>query len=385
MNEKKISVLFLNPIAMMGGAEHSFLSLLKKLDPAFKTYLLLPENGPLVEKARQLDVEVSTWPELPRWREKSQAEKIRKTLKSSFKIKKLVEKKGINIIHVNSIRQVYVGGLAARLSRIPCLAHVRDIYLSPFLSSFKSWLIDLLADRLIAVSRATQQSIIQKKRKLISKTVVIYNGVNLAEIDLIQKKDIRKELSLREEDRLIGAFGQLHQVKGPSIIIRSLLSILRLCPQARLLFVGGVLHPEERFYEENLKKMVGELSLEKKAYFLGWREDNLAIMKSLDVVVHPAVYPEPFPRVLLEAAACSRPIVATAVGGVPEIITDGVSGLLVPPEEPQALSESILRILGDKEMARRLGEAARKKVETEFNLERHCQQIANLYKSLVKS
>jgi len=384
MSYQRIRLLYLNPVARISGAERSLLALWHILDKKFQPFLVVPEEGPLAEKAREKKVEVAVLSHLPRWERRNRWFKFWQTITGAWELKKFIQQKGIALLHVNSVRSGLLGGLAAKLSRIPCILHVRDIYFSPFTSEPRALLLDFLSDALVAVSEATSQSIQQKRKKLARKIRVIYNGLDLREIDSVPTVNIRQELGFRPQETLIGYFGLISPVKGLAFLLEAGQKIIAHYPDTRILVVGQRLQEEDRAFEEKLKEWADRSGLASHIHFLGWRDDSLAIMKAVDIVVHPAVYPEPLPRALLEAAACCRPIVATQVGGIPEIIENGVSGLLVPPGESAHLAEAIISLLQDKSRAQQLGMAARRKIELKFDLREHGRQIEELYSALLE-
>lgn len=384
MTSAATSILYLNQTARVSGAEMSLLSLITRLDKRFRPRLILPEEGPFFNLAREAGIEVSILPGLPQFGEPNQLKKLGRIIWGAFLLKKIIKQEQIKLVHCNSPRIGYTGGLAARLASVCSIIHVRDIYLSPLTSPLKSSLFNFLADKIIAVSEATARSIIAAKKNLARKTLVIYNGIDLEKIDGVKAREVREELKIEKEAPLIGLAGIIHPVKGIEILIKAAPVILKEFPLTKFLIIGDVMSEREAAYLDKLKAMVKELSLEGKVFFLGYQKEVIGLLKSLDILVHPALYPEPLPRVVLEAAACRRPLVASFVGGVPEIIDDGRSGFLFPPGDIATLARSCLQLLKNQKLARQLGEAARRKIEEKFTLEKHCQQVTSLYQELME-
>lgn len=378
-------IIYLNQTAKMSGAEQSLLSLWKGMDSKFKPILLLPEKGPFMDSASKQKIETIILPELPKWGERNQLKKLIQIIQSAFKLKKIIQEKKAKLIHANSPRIGYVSGLAAKSARIPSIIHVRDIYLSPFGSSLKAFLFDCLADRIIAVSKATKESIIAKRPSLAHKTKVIYNGINFEEIDAIKPINIREKYIINDNIALIGMVGIIHPVKGIDILIKAAPLIIKDFPQVKFFIIGDVMTPDGQFYLQELKELIAKLDLEEKVIFTGYQENIIAIIKSLDILVHPALYPDPLPRAVLEAAACSRPIIASRVGGLPEIIDHNFSGLLFEPGEVKSLAQACLLILKDRALGECLGKRARQKIKEKFTLENHCHQIESLYLELIEA
>jgi|YelNatPaOPRAMG01_1025707.scaffolds.fasta_scaffold00725_24 glycosyltransferase involved in cell wall biosynthesis len=384
MNSSSTTILYLNQTARVSGAEISLLSLMTGLDKRFRPKLVLPEAGPLLSLAEEAGLEVSILSGLPQFGESNQLKKLVRIIRGAFQLKQMIKQEGVRLVHANSPRMGYVGGLAARMTSIPSIIHVRDIYLSPLTSPLKSILFNFLADRIIAVSQATARSIMAAWRPLARKTLVIYNGINLRKIDALKAREIRKELKIEKEAPLLGLVGILHPVKGIEILIKAAPIILEEFPAAKFLIIGDIMSQSEAGYLDRLKALVRELSLEGKVFFLGYQKEAPELIKSLDILVHPALYPEPLPRAVLEAAACRRPIVASSVGGLGEIIDDGLSGFLFKPGDVASLARHCLHLLKNRDLACQLGEQARQKIEEKFTIERHCQQIASLYEELIE-
>ena len=125
--------------------------------------------------------------------------------------------------------------------------------------------------------------------------------------------------------------------------------------------------------------MVANLNLKNNIIFTDFRNDVPEIMSSLDVLVHTSIMSDPLPRVLLEAMALGKSIVATRVGGVPEIIEDGNTGILVSPHNADAVAEAVVTLLRDKERAKEMGLAGRQRVEQNFSIQKHVERVQELY------
>jgi glycosyltransferase involved in cell wall biosynthesis len=132
------------------------------------------------------------------------------------------------------------------------------------------------------------------------------------------------------------------------------------------LLVGDATFGEKSFVDE-LKEMCRELGVAEKVVFTGFRDDVPVIMRSIDLLVHASTLPEPFGMVLIEAMAASRPVVATRAGGVQEIVDSGVTGILVPPGDEDAMARAIVEILSDGGLRQRMGEAGLRRVEERFS------------------
>lgn len=186
---------------------------------------------------------------------------------------------------------------------------------------------------------------------------------------------IRDEFGIHPEAPLVGWVGRLEPVKGCEIFLKACRLIKREIPKARYLIAGeGPLRAE-------MEKLATSLELKNEVTFLGFREDMPSIMKSIDLLAHTPLN-EGLGRVLLEAMACSKPVVATKVGGIPEIITNDLNGYLVPSGDFVSIARESVKVLKDHKLAARLGEAGRKKAAA-FGNEQLIEQTLKLYEELV--
>jgi glycosyltransferase involved in cell wall biosynthesis len=189
--------------------------------------------------------------------------------------------------------------------------------------------------------------------------------------------DLRDKLGLEGRGPLVGTVTRLHRQKGIIHLLRAAPRILGTIPGARIVVVGdGPLGGE-------LRRQAAALGLEGRFIFLGEREDARSIMSLFDVFVLPSLW-EGLPFVLVEAAALGMPIVATAVDGVPEVIEDGKTGVLIPPGDADAIADAIITMLTDKPRAAQMAEAAKSLIPPRFPLRRTVEQHQNLYLRLYR-
>ena len=191
---------------------------------------------------------------------------------------------------------------------------------------------------------------------------VIYNGVPLPAP--APSHALRQELGFDAAAPVIGIAGNLRHVKGHDVLLRAFHRVLAEFPKAKLVVAGANQEPDDR-----LERLWEDLALQYSVYFLGSRTDIDTIYRGIDYYVHSS-RAEGFPNAVMEAMSHGLPVVATAVGGVPELIEDGVHGLLAPPGDPEALAAALLRLLRDPALARRLAAAARERIRLDFGIER---------------
>jgi glycosyltransferase involved in cell wall biosynthesis len=263
----------------------------------------------------------------------------------------------IDVLHTHMSRAHFFGVLLRWLSGVPSVAtaHSRHIQLH--------WMCN---DRVIAVSEATGR--FHRTRNLVRRTRldVVHNFVDYRrfEADESMRIAMRAAFKVPAASLLIGSIGDVIPDKGLIHLLRALPTILCALPAARLLVVGG----GPTAYRAALEREAERLGVSAMIIWAGQRTDVADIMKALDVFVLPSLE-ENFPLVVAEAMAAALPVVATAVGGVPECVSPGETGVLVPPADAAALADALMGLLCDAPLRCRLGETARQRVRQRFSPE----------------
>ncbi|MGQ9668871.1 MAG: glycosyltransferase family 4 protein [Desulfosoma sp.] len=366
----------------MGGAEHSLLDMLARL--RVKSRVLLLSHGPLVERLQATGVDVLIIKGGDGLISLGKETFFPKRLWAAIHIPRIVRQiaaqaRWADLVYVNTKKSLLFGILAARLVRRPLLWHQHDPMHVPRtlplrLCMSETMLVSLLnryAARLISVSRASADSFIAAGGRG-DLPVVIYNGIDPAPYALpVDPIAARRVAGLPMDVPLVGCFARLAECKGQWVVIESLARL----PQAHVVFVGGAIYGESG-YEVALQREAERLGVAHRVHFLGYRTDVARLMRAVDVLVHPSTDFDSCPRVVLEALHSGTPLVATATGGVPELIEDGVNGLLVPPRDPEALAVSLHRVLTDGALAARLAAAGHQRALSAYNLDRTAREVA---------
>lgn len=287
----------------------------------------------------------------------------------------------IDILHTYLFGFHFFAGLPARLSGVPVvLSSRREVPLWQRLRH--RWvenLGNLFVDGVTCCSEAVRTWTLQKESIQPKKVFTIYNGVDIERFTQASRASmIREELGIPKDAVLIGTVANFAFEKGYPCLLEAAERILRSDPNVWFLFVGsGPL-------EKEIKEQVQRLSGSERMVITGSRSDIPDLIGAMDIFVLSSVI-EGFPNVLLEALAMSRPVVATRVGGVPELIDSGEDGILVPPKDGEALAEAIGFLLRNPQKARALGIRGAEKVRRSFTLERMIDQYESFYLSLFRS
>jgi glycosyltransferase involved in cell wall biosynthesis len=234
-------------------------------------------------------------------------------------------------------------------------------------------LIGRQADAFICVSREDRRRMIEVEGIDPGKIVLVPNAIPSPEPR--KRSDLRSELGLDDDVPVIGAVCVLRPQKALDVLLRAVPLVRDEFPRARLVIVGG--GPER----ERLESLAAEIGVEDATEFLGQRTDAAELVFGFDVAVLSSDF-EGTPLAVMEYMAAARPIVATAVGGVPEMLEDGEHGLLVPPQDPEALARAIAGLLRDRTAADELGRRAQERQRREFDIEAAVRRIEALYEDL---
>lgn len=352
---------------IVGGGELSLLGLLGALDrERYDPTVVCPFEGSLVPRLRALGVPVCLAP-MPTLRQVPPVAALRAV--PAF-VRLL--RQGFDLVHANGSRCMVYGGVAARWAGAPCIWHVRIIERDRWLDAP----LAALASAIVANSLATAQRF-RFAHWAAAKVTVIHNGVDVAAFQAAPRPSpLRTAWGGASGLRLVGNVSRLVPFKGQRYFLRAAALLAMQHKEVRFIVVGdGPLRGE-------LEEEARRLGLGARLHFAGHREDIPNVMAALDVFVLSSLE-EHFGRVLIEAMAAETPVVATAAGGVPEIIEDGRSGILVPPGDADALADAISRLLCDEALRRSVAEAGARRVASHFSIQQHAERVERLYARLL--
>ncbi len=381
------SIIYLNKTSQMGGAEISLFHILRMLSgDRFRFQVILPSEGVFTQRLQMYGIPFRII-RMRRIRISLNPifyllllfELIYLTLCLMVVIKREKRRKSMGIICANSLYDCIYAVPAAKLTRTPLICHIREII--PDGWKWRMWLIFLYltSNKIVAVSNAVKERIAQN-RGAFNKTEIIYTGVDIEQFSSgVQSGYILRRQFKLIDKLLIVNIGSLTFWKGQDLFLKAASKIRYSFPQAKFMIVGTVLYDKDISYFEYLKRLTGSLGIDKEVIFTGWRNDIAKILTICDLYVHSAISPDPFPRVLLEAMACGKAVIAPYCGGIPELIHDNINGVLYPPGDIEAMSAAISSLLEDKEKRLRLGLTASRYVRERFNIRKHLVEMEDLY------
>jgi glycosyltransferase involved in cell wall biosynthesis len=301
---------------------------------------------------------------------------------SIYYLIRIIKLNNIDIVHLHGLLN-FQGALAALFTKRLVVWHFHEALYPKFLLTLLRPFTRFVGDSFVHISENTKN---YYKTGSSVKETIIYEPVDIetfksALIEEAEKDALRKELNISNDDIILGSVGNITWVKGYEDLIVSMGTLKKKYKNLKLLIIGKILSTQAGYYRR-LKKLVYSLGLEKDVYFLGMREDIPQLLSLMDVFVTPSVT-EGTPISIMEAMSMELPVVASRVGGIPELVSEGETGLLVNPGNPDEITDAVLNLLEDPGKRRKMGVRAREVVGKKFSSEDCVRGHEKLYKKLV--
>lgn len=378
-------ILYLHAGAEMYGADKVLLELIKGLDSKeFEAHVILPNDGVLVEALRQVGAKVSVldYPILRRkyFNPKGIADYIRSYNFYAKQIALYARQHSIDMVH-NNTAAVLEGIYLKRKLKLPLIWHVHEIIVKPkAISDFINMLMGRYADKIVTVSQAVANHIKQSPFIKDSQVEVIYNGVDNAVYYPMDASSIREKFDIAQDALVIGMIGRVNAIKGQNDFIEAVEPLLEKNEQAVAFLAGGVF-PGEEWRLEELDKRIASSSVVSQIHRIDYYDKTSELYNMFDIFVLPSIKPDSLPTVVLEAMACSKPVVGYNNGGIAEMVVDDKSGCLVKPNRPQELSNAISLLLDSSEKREKIGRVGYQRQKELFSLESYIKNFSELYKT----
>ena len=371
----RIALLF--EYATLNGGERSMLACLDWLrsrETNFEFVAIAPGQGRLAEALAARGIELIPW--TIAWTDAVRMSRDQ----AEVGLIQAVHQANPALLHANSLAMGRLAGaIAGRLS-IPTSAHLRDI-----LNLSTAAIADLNRNQLlIAVSQATRDSHVAQGLDP-DRVVVVRNGLDLVQFQPRPASGwLHRELQLPDSAILVATIGQIGLRKGQDVLAAAAPEIVRNVPDIHFLLIGerSSTKAESIEFEQAIERRFAEHNLASRLHRLGYRDDIPHVLAEIDLIVHPA-HQEPFGRVLLEAAACGVPVVATHVGGTSEIVVDGLTGCLVPPRDPESLAAAVIGLLLSHDQRRSMSHATRARAVSEFDVARSAERLLEHWRAVI--
>jgi len=349
-----------------GGQRQSFLLAKEIQKKGYPLEFVVQPNSPLHKKSLEANLSVTPI-------------KIRSEfdLAAALRLARVMKRKNGVLVHFHDAHSLAAGSYAASLAKVPIRIISRRVDFALNKNPFSQRKYKNGVDSIIAVSQGVKKVLITSG--IDSRVIeVVRSGIDfLPQEDNKKSSYLRKEFSFAPDDYLVGIVAHLADHKGHKYLIDATKILKDKAPKIKIIIVGeGPLLKE-------LTRQAKEIHVEDMIFFLGFREDIPKILASLDLFVLSS-YLEGLGSSLIDAMAHKLPVVATNVGGIPEVVIDGKTGLLVPPRHPEALAEAILKLYYDPSLSLQFGQKGREVVYQNFSAESMANKIMGIYERIAK-
>ena len=402
-------ILFVEPASVPGGSVVSLYYLVRGLDRSrYQPVVLLSPGNPWLDRFRALGIEVLAQDTYRRPDDTSTMKRVKRgvvsrglrtwrwgrglyrsagfwwrilgqTCPQAVGIGRLIRRQRIDLVHTNwRLGCDRPGILGAHLAGVPCVAHIRAFEQLNGLDRFLSRWVTVH----VFISRSLEKNLREQGAHL-RDSVVVYNGLDPADFAADNSAaEVKAEFGFDVADQVVAVIGRLDRWKGQEYFLQAMAQVIQSVPGARALIVGDP-EPYCPDYHQELRVLAESPGLSGRVVFAGYRSDTPRLMRGVDVLVHSSSEPEPFGRVIIEGMAAELPVVATDAGAVPEIIEDGVSGVLVPARDPGAMADAIAGLLKDPQRRSRMGAKGRERVERQFTVKQYVDGVERVYRRVL--
>jgi glycosyltransferase involved in cell wall biosynthesis len=296
-------------------------------------------------------------------------------------VRKLIRRENVSLVQLNNGLMAtplnWATPWAAWLEGIPCVVRLRSFVTFSIVQKFLAAKVSMF----IANSRATGKSYLEQGIPS-DRIRVIHNCLPLEETAWEEDVAMKSELRIKDNEKVVGFVGRLVHWKGVHIFLEAACEVSKAVPNVKFLIVGGR-DKSEPLYGESLLTMADKLGIQDKCLFVGFQKEVQRYISAMDILVHASILPEPLGNVILEGSVCGKPVVATDCGGVPEIVKEGVTGLLVPPRDAKEMARAIVYLLKNSGIAERMGRDGREHVLSNFSISRMVAETEALFNNLL--
>jgi glycosyltransferase involved in cell wall biosynthesis len=293
-------------------------------------------------------------------------------IRACWRLRRLMQAEEVDLVHTHSSIDAWLAGFAAKSQRLPV---VRSRHVSIPVKRRRNFVYNVLCDRIISSGEAIREVLIAGGIDA-EKIVAIPAGVDTAQFDpAVSGAAVRQELGL--SGPVIGTVAMFRHSKGHHVLLRAMPAILKSEPRAVFLWVG------DGVGRAALQREIDQAGVQARVHIAGFREDVPACMAAMDVVVSPSIKSDGVPQAILQALAMRKPVVASAVGGIPEVIQHQRTGMLVPPNDPEALAHAVEQMLRHPEAAAAWAQAGGQLIESHYALEQMIDRTAAVYTAVL--
>lgn len=392
----RAKILYINHLATLSGADQALLRLLSHLDRnRYEPVVVLPEDGPLRERLAAQSIRtrfspIHWWIPATHWSEEHFRAQLQGLPERVEALARLAEEEEADLIHTNTVVTLEGALTAARLG-LPHVWHSRGLVGNGFPPAYFGdpapifETLDRLSGAIVCVSRGVEEQTAEfLQEKGTTPRPVIPDGFDAGSFlarPVGSREDLLRRHGLPDTARLIVSLGGIQRRKGQLDLIEAVALLRPDLPNFSDLAVLLAGEASDPAYLATLKTRLAELSLEDTVHLIGFEPDVRTLLAHAEILVHPS-HSEGFGMAILEAMAAGKPVVATRSGGPEEIVEAGVSGLLVPAQDPESLADAIRTVLTDSETAAALGRQAAER-SLHFGLDQTARKTEEIYRRLL--
>lgn len=393
MSIKVIKILIYEPyfFGMYGNSRYiSFIA--KYLDPSrYELTIVVPAHSSALEVFQGTCAKIIVLPPPPRLSlyggEILRTNRLKKLLVAfsllqySYHIIKILLRQNIHIIQCHNLRSLATVGLAALLLRIPMIWYIKGDLENNALDRLGF----MMATRILFQCNTTRAlKYPELVRKYASKISILFNGIDLDHVSYILSEDknaLAQQLDISSDKFNICYLGQVYPIKGIEYLVRAIADVINSVPNIMCYLVGDSCVTAYAGHYEYISRLIRELHLDRHIKLIGWRDDALSILSLCDLLILPSLS-EGVPKCIVEAMALGKPVIATRVGGIPELVRSGSTGFIVEPRDVKGISENIKTFAMNQHLLDAFGQEAMRIAHSEYSVKDNISRLQSLYTSI---
>jgi glycosyltransferase involved in cell wall biosynthesis len=369
-------ILYVHGIEAIGGAERDLIALLMALERRkWESHVVCPGSGPFRDRLDAIGVPTHALT-FPPWRKPLAVIQRQSAIRE---LSTLVTQIDPAAVHVNDIWWVpHIVRAVARCAGkpVPIVAHVRQEIEPPKVGRYE---LDRV-DAVIAISRQIEQSLIAGG-VMAGRVRTLYSGIDMSQAQVAHDDGaVRQKIGIPNGAVLLGTVANLFPRKGHEVMLRALPAIACAVPTVHYVIVGS----DDHNYADQLKRLAQELKIIDRVHIVGFQDPVQPFLACLDLYVHPALM-EGFGIAVVEAMAMGKAVVATTTGGLPEVVAQGETGLLVPPGDAESLAAAVVTLLKDRARREHMGHCGKARAQERFSLEASIMNLEQLYGEVLEA
>jgi glycosyltransferase involved in cell wall biosynthesis len=376
------TILYIHQSSELYGSDKTLLHLVLKLDKTrYNPIVVLPGEGPLKDVLLRENIKVIHTPVIKLHRKMFTIKYLSALplhIKRSIEfIQKETAGTRIDIVQSNTLA-VLLGVFASRKLKAKHIWHVHEIIVHPkIISNLYPKILNQFADKVVCNSNATLENLLHRNHRLKNKLHLIHNGLDAAQFNK-NATNTRSKFEYTTDDIVITLIGRISRLKGHLLVLKVFHDFLKEMKNVKLLFTGSPV-PGQEYYLDDVENKIREYNLESQVKIIPFQNDLSDIWNSTDIAVVPSTEAESFGLVALEAMFSKKPVVATNLGGLKEIVVDSETGFLFENKNETALKESLAKLISDKALRISFGEKGYERAVAEFSLDKYIAAFEQLY------